>query len=446
MAHVYLLGAGFSKAIGNSMPVANDLLGPVKEALKVEHPRGVTFEGWMSYLLDEQPFLKNDELLINQILFSRAVRCVAEQVNKAELQTEEGPPPRWLELISLKWHLERATVVSFNYDLLIERCLARDGSPIPRSVESGTLEWKCGDFSLVKPHGSIHLDWPGLKRILNPVVRSSSTGTWNGASSLKERMTNGREPFLVPPTTNKSTYYGMDVIRDTWMTVRRAIEGADQLTLIGYSVAEADVNVGVLLSLAVRPTTEVTVVDKFPKDVVERLRGLGIESTTSHNDVERYVAETQWKLRRDRFRKVLREAGGSHPALVDHQEAGTRQVKTRLTRTNIWGGKEFVKGFDGRAMLSPVCVYDDKKTLELRTELSANRALLTWSSFNDYLDRIDDATLDGRPIADILSVGPPSDQNLILATSVGDLTELLSQAVVDVRRALISQSTIRDQP
>ena len=97
-------------------------------------------------------------------------------------------------------------------------------------------------------------------------------------------------------------------------------------------------------------------------------------------------------------------------------------------------------------MLSPVCVYDDKKTLELRTELSANRALLTWSSFNDYLDRIDDATLDGRPIADILSVGPPSDPNLILATNVGDLTELLSQAVVDVRRALISQSTIRDQP
>ena len=52
MAHVYLLGAGFSKAIGNSMPVANDLLGPVKDALKVEPPHGVSFEGWMSYLLD----------------------------------------------------------------------------------------------------------------------------------------------------------------------------------------------------------------------------------------------------------------------------------------------------------------------------------------------------------------------------------------------------------
>ena len=103
-------------------------------------------------------------------------------------------------------------------------------------------------------------------------------------------------------------------------------------------------------------------------------------------------------------------------------------------------------GFDRKALLTPVYVRADETTLELTTELSASRAPLTWSSFNGYLDRIDDATLDDRPIADILSVGPPPDPNLILATNVSDLTELLFQALVETRRALISQPTIRDQP
>jgi hypothetical protein len=129
-----VLGAGFSRAVSESMPVT-DKLGNACLAvhdLGTDHripPGGFrdgNFETWLSQLADEQPYLSTQENLENQALFLRFSEGIAEVLGECVQATLADGYPEWLVVFLATAHRLRTTVITFNYDTLIE-CLVATG-------------------------------------------------------------------------------------------------------------------------------------------------------------------------------------------------------------------------------------------------------------------------------------------------------------------------------
>ena len=139
MAPVYLLGAGFSRAISDQMPIMDQLSEAVRDRLKDRNIPGVdtavaaNFEQWLSYLLERPPWLSTADQESNRAGFfavSDAVhRILSERQGDA---VEQAECPEWLRRLVDYWQKTDATVITFNYDNLVElawRMYAASGEP-----------------------------------------------------------------------------------------------------------------------------------------------------------------------------------------------------------------------------------------------------------------------------------------------------------------------------
>src|SRR5699024_12869493 len=85
---MYLLGAGFSKAIYSGMPLMDDLGRELVGALNLDRdtlvPFGGNVETWLSYLAEDQPWLSDKENLKNTALFMGASEAIAEFIELSD--------------------------------------------------------------------------------------------------------------------------------------------------------------------------------------------------------------------------------------------------------------------------------------------------------------------------------------------------------------------------
>ena len=124
MSDVFLLGAGFSKAIHPSMP----LLGELSEALRerVNLPYYVTdlgdnIEYWMTYLSQPQPWVSEIGNLQNKAIFLELTREIDVLLHERTQDVRARSCPDWLNRLVRWWHDNRTHVITLNYDTLIER-------------------------------------------------------------------------------------------------------------------------------------------------------------------------------------------------------------------------------------------------------------------------------------------------------------------------------------
>lgn len=125
MNRVYLLGAGFSRAISAEMPMMNELSAAVQAGLPdlpgASTPLAKNFEQWLSYLIDIPPWLSHGDQLRNQGAFNDVARAVHSVLDERQTAAvTHGACPAWLEKLVVHWHKTAATVITFNYDLLVE--------------------------------------------------------------------------------------------------------------------------------------------------------------------------------------------------------------------------------------------------------------------------------------------------------------------------------------
>jgi len=124
---VFILGAGFSRAVSDRMPLTDELgnaclaFNDLRDAHGVPSAfSGGRFETWLSSIAEAQPYQPEPRNLENQVLFVKFSDAIGQVLGLRMHEVLGGPPPRWLVKFVTAVHVRQASVITFNYDTLVE--------------------------------------------------------------------------------------------------------------------------------------------------------------------------------------------------------------------------------------------------------------------------------------------------------------------------------------
>lgn len=303
---VFILGAGFSRAVSSSMPLTDELGSEVVDRLGLtDDPRaplefrGGDFERWMSHLAEDQPFLSAHENLENRALFLRVSEAIADVLDNRQQAVLGQPWPAWFPRFIRLAHQQLAAILTFNYDTLLE-CAVATGllydPGIPEQVAWTELTddvpgWPAGvmragatpaaTLRLLKLHGSLNWYWVPEDITGASVARRILPGRFGAPEPYTEenrrRDVPGRTPLVIPPATVKSAFYRNPLMRELWRQSFDLITDAQEVVLFGYSVPTGDLTVADMLRTGLaRSEARLTIVDPCADAVRDRLQALGI--------------------------------------------------------------------------------------------------------------------------------------------------------------------------
>lgn len=263
---VYVVGAGFSAGLG--YPLTGNLLVEVwpmlKQALRSRLRKVIAFHhpGFDPKRNTSFPYIETllTEIAVNLDMFgaSRYIEGVFKRDELIEIQAEllteianwfhrlyeKAHNAPWLEKALLAMRAEQATVISFNWDLILDHGLFDD--PINASMYGLGKSQKPGP-RLLKPHGS--LNWylgpqaepiKDTRKIKIHAGKRPSDDLWaflppRGVKTSAERL---YTPFIVAPTYIKD--FSHPVSTELWRQCAEALSTAEKVTILGYSLPEAD--------------------------------------------------------------------------------------------------------------------------------------------------------------------------------------------------------------
>ncbi|MDA8399658.1 MAG: SIR2 family protein [Actinomycetota bacterium] len=301
LKRVFILGAGFSAAISSGMPLTDDLGNEVLTnddlaAVSPQRFEGGRFEEWLSRLSEDQPDLSEAENLYNRSLFvklSDEIGSVLEG-HQQTLWSAQPPTLAWLQRFIAILHVWRATVITFNYDTLVEAAIdscatlgwnsegARHNDVLDQMpLLSPAGETKGADhkesFRLLKLHGSLNWWWVPGDFTGTTINRWETTRVEPPTAEENARMTRelpGRSRFLVPPSAAKSASYANPLSKEFWRRARAAIKNADELYLVGYSLPNTDLVTRGMLRECLQPKARVVVVNPKADKVIIHLKSV----------------------------------------------------------------------------------------------------------------------------------------------------------------------------
>jgi hypothetical protein len=330
----FFLGAGFSRAISEHMPLMEDLSNELELSFPTlynqllanyfefrktsgnENFRMISggFEAALDYVATEHPWLSPSDNLRNKALYLEMVGALepiiierqktgwSEWVNKLPpnpLNTPTSPDFPWPYRLILHWLYERSPVVTLNYDLLVEAFINHriDGNydecypqPLPHLATRGgqTLlrnRRQSLYFDLFKLHGSVnwiqHVDGTngeGQGAVYETSLASIlATGTSDPVWIREQKGLRGEmSPLIIPPTFQKSAWLGNQTVRYLWKEAANRLKLCERIYFIGYSLPETDLTIRYFLNAEVlNDRTEMVLVNKYDCSVHFRklLRG-----------------------------------------------------------------------------------------------------------------------------------------------------------------------------
>jgi len=337
-----ILGSGFSKAVFSDMPTVVELAERLRreEALTLEPY--VRFlddpELLLSYLSLDQPWRDPEEALHDEALFVRVQNMLANHITRCEDRAFRNPIPNWATQLVQHLHEARVPVITLNYDTIVERVVHQVGEAtlakaelrecdlydLPLSLiqlrEHGTFAHSgIETFHLIKLHGSINWFYSGVEgfpgeQVYYRLVNTDSPlqdGRSSSESSQKSaRLGKDKIPLIIPPVAEKSRFYGNRTIRILWADARRALEEADEILCVGYSLPVTDLTMKLFLQSVARPAKVVIVNKEDPT------------SETGRHLVERY---------REAFPKPIKVDGQSYSG-DDAVERMAKEISSRHSK------------------------------------------------------------------------------------------------------------------
>ena len=270
---------------------------------------GHNVELWMTYLSQEQPWLRVEENQHNLSVAGRIRREIGAIVTEHTLQSVSGQPPEWLKRLLRLWHDRQSVVVTMNYDTLVE-CVARGlqvaserpnepfddpelyeihlanlyppyltfvggrsgyavGAPRPRST-----------FTLLKLHGSTNWYYSGRPDFYGENVLYADVPAFGDAAAGDQGRYADKETLIIPPVTEKTTYFRNETVNRIWIEAALALGTADRVFVIGYSLPPSDLGMRLFLATVRRdPQPSFHIIDICPK-IAERYQEV------LHSDVD----------------------------------------------------------------------------------------------------------------------------------------------------------------
>lgn len=281
---VFILGAGFSKAINKQMPTMIELGAEVREKLSkvtnfssaIPESLGDNIELWMTYLSQPQPWLRKPEIDLHRSLGGRIRQSIATIIEECTESATASSLPDWLKRLILAWHQREAVVITLNYDTLIERA-ARDlrfskeiSTLLPGDIyppyfaniasRSGAGLWGrevYRTFRLIKLHGSVNWYYSGREHFHGETIFFSDVPEFGpphekAARDAKTQRLNDmaadKEKLLIPPVAEKTTYFNNETVRGLWKDAADALQDADAIYIIGYSLPMSDLGMRFFLA------------------------------------------------------------------------------------------------------------------------------------------------------------------------------------------------------
>lgn len=274
---VYILGAGFSKAINNSMPTLGDLGHDLSENNDIPYNGYPDIERWLSLHTQSLPFFKDYENAERQSHAQRTIERIANLLDRKVNSIIREECPVWLSYLVSLWAAERAIVITFNYDTLLETAInsvhpyvsvnQRDGKikraysdelvyPRPIMQTNSNTKWKdfetnapcLNSMQVLKPHGSLNwYTYGNNNEESSSIIRARELRYFNddqtsaGTEMTPELAeTQGMNRYLIPPTSNKASFYNIGLDRAIWNQCLIALQETDDITIMGYSAPETD--------------------------------------------------------------------------------------------------------------------------------------------------------------------------------------------------------------
>lgn len=268
---VYVIGAGFSAGLG--YPLTSDLLfrlwGELDDDLRRDLLRVVEFHhpGFNEKRFTSYPNIEEllSEMLINEKLFKASrqydgqftindlitlqrelLQSIGNWFHKLSKEVDWNPESGdWLHHFKRRVEDENAAVISFNWDLILDKLLFGDelGENCYRLKSSN------GGPVLLKPHGS--LNWfehetgqhiKGEKRVEiyhgNNETSVYAFLPYRAPVSKKERE---YTPLIVPPVHLKE--FNKPIFTKLWQDTVSVISTAKKVVFLGYSMPATDLHV-----------------------------------------------------------------------------------------------------------------------------------------------------------------------------------------------------------
>jgi hypothetical protein len=281
----------------------------------------------MSYLEQAKPWVTEADNLRDRALFLDISNAIARDLDEtvARVGAELGRrTPDWLTWLIRRWHEQRCTIVTLNYDTLIETAAAavefsgRDrlqpGDLYPAILTDAALRSGSAprerpsteSFRLLKLHGSTNWYYSGRAAAFGepiyfvPPLSSGAAGAEERARhELRRRAVADKYPFMVPPVYDKSPLLTHETIRALWFEAGTAFKRARRIVCIGYSLPPSDLTMKHFLRATCRPETRIDVVAESLQATENiarlfRTTGLQVESFASgENCIAEFVERLQ---------------------------------------------------------------------------------------------------------------------------------------------------------
>ena len=138
---------------------------------------------------------------------------------------------------------DRTSIISFNYDDLVEQAIVRLGGRYyygfkgKHEIEDG-VPYSPDGVAILKLHGSINWAYPG--------VQGKKFTIYKSYESLYEK---GLTPQIVPPTWNKTI---ADRLAEVWSTAIERLSTATKIIIIGFSMPKTDQHFKYLLAAGMK--------------------------------------------------------------------------------------------------------------------------------------------------------------------------------------------------
>jgi len=265
---VYVVGAGFSKGLG--YPLTKDLLTDVWDSLPSGSRRQLTkiieFHHPAFKSGKEKSFPDIEQLLtemaVNLELFDasrpaegRFTKDQLRESRKILLSTieswfhdiyEDAIETTWLSEIVRKMRVEKAAIVSFNWDLVLDQLLF--GGELDSKSYGLSKELGKGPL-LLKPHGS--LNWyegtqleyvTDLKRveIFHRRNKDDCVHAFLPPRGVKSKSGKQYTPLIIPPTYFKD--FKPSIFKRLWQNCTEVLSTPKRLVFLGYSLPASDLH------------------------------------------------------------------------------------------------------------------------------------------------------------------------------------------------------------